>query len=641
MDFSFRSSVAHTHAWSLLSGLSLADVSVLSVIALPLDLEDVANRHHYIDAGDQQLASMADDFSSAHQLESPFTEEKSIYHLCLRIYSQLIQITGFQGLFDTQWRGQQVTYNKDMTEQCEGHRNWFWQQVDIFAALKGVFREDMAYQLLADSLSQYLGKDVCSDFNTLYSHTTTDKPISMFFTLYNKIGLRTCHIFHSGDALRDDNVSFLKVLACISKVLDLLASNGSICLLGGGDLDALVSSARRSSVLPSSAYKHALADFVDAQWLFVRDLLCLINMLKKLAPVLGEDHPQTSRVIFSSHANLEIELLLTAEKMLLAPSHLHLWAVAVRRWSIAVETYYRSTIVQEQEVRRSLLLILEEQRSAPTRSLPSKLSMQGHLELVTSCLELLSRPSQMIPHTIRFFEYILPTLLGDPALSEPISPVQRQDIAEGQQILKHTLNMAKEESKQKNLNQALKSLELHAEHWNWNRTGTEEFGRLVEASSLSIRTNYSRATSFHVYLFENVLLCLVEPWPVGEGRWRSSELARAIDADDSSRKSSKLELRGKIYLSSIERISYVNTQDSQAIEPYIYEADSDDQAHQDNVEGARNANDMAQLESPLSVSPSFQSSGSSSKITSPSGNSLGPLTPPPRLQDRPLLFSPR
>ncbi|KAJ4130255.1 hypothetical protein NW768_007238 [Fusarium equiseti] len=47
MDFSFRSSIARSNAWSVMSGLSLGDISVISVIGLPVYPEDVTNAHHY------------------------------------------------------------------------------------------------------------------------------------------------------------------------------------------------------------------------------------------------------------------------------------------------------------------------------------------------------------------------------------------------------------------------------------------------------------------------------------------------------------------------------------------------------------------------------------------------------------------
>ena len=47
VDQSIRSSVARTHAWSVFSGLSLGQISNISVIALPLYADDIGNRQHY------------------------------------------------------------------------------------------------------------------------------------------------------------------------------------------------------------------------------------------------------------------------------------------------------------------------------------------------------------------------------------------------------------------------------------------------------------------------------------------------------------------------------------------------------------------------------------------------------------------
>ncbi|KAM0382396.1 hypothetical protein ACHAPY_004388 [Fusarium culmorum] len=47
MDFSFRSSIARSNSWSVFSGLSLGDISIMAVIALPVYQEDLANPEHY------------------------------------------------------------------------------------------------------------------------------------------------------------------------------------------------------------------------------------------------------------------------------------------------------------------------------------------------------------------------------------------------------------------------------------------------------------------------------------------------------------------------------------------------------------------------------------------------------------------
>jgi hypothetical protein len=53
-DCSFVSSAARTNTWSIFSGLSLADVSNISVIALPLCQEDISNYSNYALEGLQQ-----------------------------------------------------------------------------------------------------------------------------------------------------------------------------------------------------------------------------------------------------------------------------------------------------------------------------------------------------------------------------------------------------------------------------------------------------------------------------------------------------------------------------------------------------------------------------------------------------------
>ena len=47
-DVSFKSSVVRSRAWSLLSDISLAQISIVSVIALPVYPNDISNRNCYI-----------------------------------------------------------------------------------------------------------------------------------------------------------------------------------------------------------------------------------------------------------------------------------------------------------------------------------------------------------------------------------------------------------------------------------------------------------------------------------------------------------------------------------------------------------------------------------------------------------------
>ena len=72
-DCSFVSSVQRSHAWSVFSGYSLADISILSVIAMPLTLRELANARYY--RAQAEVSGFADD--QPIQLISDSTTESS------------------------------------------------------------------------------------------------------------------------------------------------------------------------------------------------------------------------------------------------------------------------------------------------------------------------------------------------------------------------------------------------------------------------------------------------------------------------------------------------------------------------------------------------------------------------------------
>lgn len=62
-DASFTSSAVRTHAWSVFSGLSLSQVSMISAIALPLYLDEISNPECYTST--QLTHSNLQDFNRA------------------------------------------------------------------------------------------------------------------------------------------------------------------------------------------------------------------------------------------------------------------------------------------------------------------------------------------------------------------------------------------------------------------------------------------------------------------------------------------------------------------------------------------------------------------------------------------------
>lgn len=90
MDFSFRSSIARSHNWSVFSGLSLGDISILSVIALPLYQGDITNAEHY-DFGEED---------SLTPKTPKLTSDQPLLMQCLELKLKLLTVPGMQRYFD-------------------------------------------------------------------------------------------------------------------------------------------------------------------------------------------------------------------------------------------------------------------------------------------------------------------------------------------------------------------------------------------------------------------------------------------------------------------------------------------------------------------------------------------------------------
>jgi cell division control protein 24 len=99
MDFSFRSSVAWSNDLSVFSGLTLGDISVMSVIALPICAAEISNAHHYTFANREPLQHpIPTPATKFDELASGLTVHSLLYG-CLEIAIQLSRITGFSGLW--------------------------------------------------------------------------------------------------------------------------------------------------------------------------------------------------------------------------------------------------------------------------------------------------------------------------------------------------------------------------------------------------------------------------------------------------------------------------------------------------------------------------------------------------------------
>ena len=78
VDFSFRSSAVGSHAWSTLSDVSLSDISIISVIALPVYPKDITNGHHY------QFGMLPEEFPERGSLQTQTSQTPSLVKTTFR-----------------------------------------------------------------------------------------------------------------------------------------------------------------------------------------------------------------------------------------------------------------------------------------------------------------------------------------------------------------------------------------------------------------------------------------------------------------------------------------------------------------------------------------------------------------------------
>ncbi|KAJ4239359.1 hypothetical protein NW757_012796 [Fusarium falciforme] len=91
MDFSFRSSIAPSNIWSVFSGLSLGDISIISVIALPVYQEDITNAENYDFGAGVQVPTVMPQAKKA---------ERGLLHECIEIKLKMLQLPEMNEYFE-------------------------------------------------------------------------------------------------------------------------------------------------------------------------------------------------------------------------------------------------------------------------------------------------------------------------------------------------------------------------------------------------------------------------------------------------------------------------------------------------------------------------------------------------------------
>ncbi|KAM5350267.1 hypothetical protein ACJ41O_006772 [Fusarium nematophilum] len=325
MNFSFRSSVAYTHAWSIFSGLSLSDVSVLSVIALPIYRDELSNAGHY-------------DFASSPSPPVPETrteEEGPILCKCLEIRLQLVQLPGFLLLLeqDNRWN-------------------------DGFHALRALFRQGFPFLTLLQALGHIQRKPLLSlPWHREDVRKSRKNAVNVFLKACSEdLEVGQDNLFTESDLYHDDSAGFLKVLSLVSLILGRLAKSGTVAV---PDPKPVLLSPEMGPQVESQARIEAfLAD--ERSYVSQLETLVVIDawVERNTDLVPAEISTVVKQLEIRLLASFHIDMLLLMEKNMLKRPCLQRWGIVFSLHSINAHRE-AGFIFEEERARRRIRALLD------------------------------------------------------------------------------------------------------------------------------------------------------------------------------------------------------------------------------------------------------------------------------------------
>lgn len=331
MDFSVRSSVARTHAWSSLSGISLSDISHISVLALPLYVEDISNPQHY---------KFGRDIIQLTLLLAPKILTRSIYHDCIEVQLQLSQFEWF-----AQFQ-HQLSEDESPLSNLISIFSLGTPLLMLFDQLDNSYHERWK-ELMASSPSDEVSKAAITEFVEACIQCSHIPP---------------SHYVTDTDILLDDTTNHVKVCIYLRslEINRRLMQNKVISLVR-----LLLSRLTKASVIQAIVFESAPNIFamepnpaglaVDAflcdERLYLQHLESLFENAKKIrsSRILPTDTFDPLFAPVGPLVNVQRQFLIEAEMLVSKPYAQQTWQKAFQEWAVDSSPYYAALVTGEAE----------------------------------------------------------------------------------------------------------------------------------------------------------------------------------------------------------------------------------------------------------------------------------------------------
>ncbi|KAF7558586.1 hypothetical protein G7046_g5571 [Stylonectria norvegica] len=337
--------------WSVFSGLSLGDTSIMPGVRSSVHPDDLINPQQY-------------DFSNSIQrnLAQPQQGQfsRSIFHDCLEVKELLLQIHGFAPVFEWQ------------TKIDGSHGN-------PLRELRGVFARGFPLLML---LNQWEYRWDIPDYRIDQSEKEVKRAIYDFLQVCSRsFGIKATDLFTVTDLMEDNDIGLLKLVSILLFILARLIGTG------------IIKAVDVASLLPSRHFESAsitgfwvtIEDFLVLERTYLNDLLQLMDLKLQIeaADILFGDELYQIFALVPRLVQVEVRFLYELEITAMRPLEQQRWAGPFRTLEDATELY--ASFISSEKRYKGIL-----------RSRQEKLQSRDALwqrELLESCERLISAPS--------------------------------------------------------------------------------------------------------------------------------------------------------------------------------------------------------------------------------------------------------
>ncbi|KAK1828645.1 hypothetical protein QBC39DRAFT_149877 [Podospora conica] len=374
MDFSMRSSIAQSNRWSIFSGMSLSDISDISVLALPIHPSDISNPQHYVQGPESRKAGELSPLPMS-------VYGSSIFHECVELEAQLLQL-------------KKCSFKQILEEERPS--------VDILATLVSVFRRGGPLLQLYNQLdSSYEERWKSLQRQTLSQSSMSAKLAVAEFVqaCVRRQAIPIADLFTVTDLMDDDTSNHIKVIRLVRQITSRLVDAGVIEPVDIASLPKM-----RSPEGHPSPPMLAIEELLREERVYVVRLECLIHVRDQILASCGIVLNGAYSLLSQSRKLIDTQrrFLLQLESLALRPyTGFDLpWLRLFQDWASIAKDLYARFVSGEKEAKSALRAVISpDSAHAPAIGVTDELS-----NLIGDAIGTLSMPPQRLEKYRAFLE---------------------------------------------------------------------------------------------------------------------------------------------------------------------------------------------------------------------------------------------